>query len=249
MSSRIEFLSIPIDALTMDETLEVIDQVIQSKGQMHHTVVNAGKIVMMSRDPQLFKSVTEADLINADGQAVVWAARLLGKKLPGRVAGIDLMNRLIERAHQNGYKAFFFGAKEEIVRKVVQVVSEKYSSAVVAGYRNGYFKPEEGPQIAEQIAKSGANLLFVAISSPTKENFLHQYKDLLRNVNFIMGVGGSFDVVAGLTKRAPVWMQQAGLEWFYRFLQEPVRMWRRYTIGNLEFMALVAKAWIKRRKS
>jgi N-acetylglucosaminyldiphosphoundecaprenol N-acetyl-beta-D-mannosaminyltransferase len=249
MNKRIDFLSIPIDALTMEETLSAIDSVIQSKSQMHHTVVNAGKIVLMSKDPQLFKSVTEADLINADGQAVVWAARLMGKKLPERVAGIDLMNRLIERAHQNGYKAFFFGAKEEIVKKVVQVVSEKYSPAVVAGYRNGYFKPEDAPRIAEQISKSGAQLLFVAISSPTKENFLHQYKDFLQNVNFIMGVGGSFDVLAGLVQRAPVWMQKMGLEWLYRFLQEPVRMCRRYTIGNLEFMALVMKGWIKGGKS
>lgn len=233
----------------MEETLVAIDNVIRNKGQMHHTVVNAGKIVMMSKDPQLFKSVTEADLINADGQAVVWAARMLGKKLPERVAGIDLMNRLIDLAYRNGYKAFFFGAKEEVVRKVVQTVSEKYTPAVVAGYRNGYFKPNDAPLIAEQISKSGAQLLFVAISSPTKENFLHQYKDLLQNVNFIMGVGGSFDVVAGLVQRAPVWMQKLGLEWLYRFLQEPTRMWRRYTIGNFEFMALVLKEWIKGRKS
>ena len=109
------------------------------------------------------------------------------------------------------------------------------------GYRNGYFTKEEEPFIAQEIADSGAQLLFVAISSPTKENFLYQYKNELSAVNFIMGVGGSFDVVAGLTKRAPLWMQKAGLEWFYRFIQEPKRMWKRYLVGNSKFIYLVLK--------
>lgn len=242
-------MSIPIDALTMAETVDVIDDAIREKKRLHHTVVNAGKIVMMMKDPELFKSVVEADLINADGQAVVWAARLLGQPLPERVAGIDLMNELIALAHRKGYKAFFFGAKEEVVREVVRRVSMQYSPGVIAGYRNGYFRPGEEGAIAETIAESGASILFVAINSPTKENFLHRYKGQLKNVNFIMGVGGSFDVVAGYTRRAPRWMQRLGLEWFFRFMQEPVRMWRRYTIGNARFLTLVLKAWIKGKRS
>ncbi|WP_297690725.1 WecB/TagA/CpsF family glycosyltransferase [uncultured Eudoraea sp.] len=225
----------------MKESLKVIEKSIQSNKQIHHVVVNAGKIVMMQEDLQLRQSVNESDLINADGQAVVWASKVLGKPLKERVAGIDLMRNLVQLAHKRNYKIFFFGAREEVVKKVVDIYSGEYSPNLIAGYRNGYFKKEEELLIAQEIAKSEANMLFVAISSPTKENFLFENKTILEKVNFVMGVGGSFDVVAGKVKRAPLWMQKAGLEWFYRFLQEPKRMWKRYLIGNLKFLLLVFK--------
>lgn len=234
-------LNTHIHNYNMTETIEKIDNSIQSGGQIHHCVVNAGKIVAMQTDLQLRKSVNESDLVNADGQAVVWASRFLGKPLKERVAGIDLMVNLIELAHKKNYKIFFFGAKEEVVKTVVDKYADQYSSDIIAGYRNGYFKKEEEQQIANQISESGANILFVAISSPTKENFLYENKKLLNKVNFVMGVGGSFDVVAGVVKRAPIWMQKAGLEWFYRFVQEPKRMWKRYLIGNTKFILLVLR--------
>ena len=139
------------------------------------------------------------------------------------------------------YKIFFFGAQEEVVKKVVDIYSDQFSPNIIAGYRNGYFKKEEEESIAREIGESGANILFVAISSPTKENFLYENKGLLQKVNFVMGVGGSFDVIAGKVKRAPIWMQKVGLEWFYRFAQEPQRMWKRYLIGNTQFIRLVLK--------
>ncbi len=225
----------------MQETLQVVEQTINKGEQLHHVVVNAGKIVAMQTDLQLRQSVNESDLINADGQAVVWASKVLGKPLKERVAGIDLMINLVALAYEKGYKVFFFGAKEDVVKQVVSNYSNQYSPSIVAGYRNGYFKKEEEKSIAKQISESGANILFVAISSPTKENFLFENKALLSNVNFIMGVGGSFDVVSGKVKRAPRWMQKTGLEWFYRFAQEPKRMWKRYLVGNSKFIALVFK--------
>lgn len=246
---RIEIFSIPVDALTMQQTLEYIADCIRKNRQIHHTVVNAGKIVMMQDDRQLFESVVKADLINADGQGVIWAARLLGKKLPERVTGIDLMDNLVSFAHKNKYKIFLFGAKEEVVSSVAGIYSRKYSPDIIAGYRNGYYQPEEEEQIAKGIAKSGAHILFVAISSPKKENFLFRHKQILKNVNFIMGVGGSFDIVANITSRAPRWMQRTGFEWLFRLLQEPRRMWHRYTVGNLRFMVLIVKELLKKRIS
>jgi N-acetylglucosaminyldiphosphoundecaprenol N-acetyl-beta-D-mannosaminyltransferase len=242
-TNRIQILNCPIDKLTNAETLGLIDQAIQQNKQIHHTVVNAGKLVMMQTDPQLHKSVVEADLINADGMAVVWASKILGQPLPERVAGVDLMQSLVEMAFKKGYKAYFLGAKEEVVSEVVRKYSEQYSAEIIAGYRNGYFNESEELQIAQDIARSGANMLFVAISSPKKENFLYKYRHELKQVNFIMGVGGSFDVVAGKVNRAPVWMQKVGLEWFYRFAQEPRRMWKRYTVGNYRFIKLVMKEY------
>lgn len=242
---RINILNTTIDNLSMQETLEMINSVIVQKKKLHHVVVNAGKVVAMQKDSRLRESVNSSDLINADGQAVVWASRILGQPLKERVAGIDLMSNLVELAHLRGFKIFFLGAKEEVVKKVTNIYSEKYSQDIIAGYRNGYFEKNEESLIAEQISKSGANILFVAISSPTKENFLYENKKLLHNVNFIMGVGGSFDVVAGLVKRAPLWMQRIGLEWFYRFWQEPKRMWKRYLVGNFKFILLVSKERFK----
>ncbi len=244
--SYINILNTTIHNLNMQETLQEVEQTISQGGQLHHVVVNAGKIVAMQTDLQLQQSVNESDLINADGQAVVWASKVLGKPLKERVAGIDLMINLVALSHKKQYKIFFFGAKEAVVKEVVNRYSQLYSPNIIAGYRNGYFKKEDEATIAQQISQSGAHILFVAISSPTKENFLYENKKLLSNVNFVMGVGGSFDVVAGKVKRAPLWMQNAGLEWFYRFAQEPKRMWKRYLVGNSKFIALVLKEKFKR---
>jgi N-acetylglucosaminyldiphosphoundecaprenol N-acetyl-beta-D-mannosaminyltransferase len=239
MEKPVYLLGTPVHNLTMQETLALIEDTIDRKEHIHHTVVNAGKIVAMHENPELRESVINADLINADGQAVVWASRILGKPLKERVAGIDLMENLVALAHRNGYKVFFLGAKEEIVKKVVEQYRQKYNASLIAGYRNGYFSKEEEAGIARQIADSGAQILFVAITSPKKENFLYQNREVLQPVNFIMGVGGSFDVVAGFVKRAPHWMQTTGLEWLYRVYQEPGRMFKRYLVGNTKFIKLL----------
>lgn len=242
---KIDFLGIPVDAITMEDTLDRINEAVKIKSNINHVVINAGKVVAMQTDKELFNSVVNCDLINADGQSIVWSARLLGKKIPGRVAGIDLMQNLIKLASENKYKCFFLGAKEEVVKKVVDTYSAMYGPEIIAGYRNGYFTATEEPEVAEQISDSKAQLLFVAITSPKKENFLHKYKDDLKSVNFTMGVGGTFDVVAGIVQRAPGWLQKIGMEWFYRLLQEPKRMWRRYLVGNSKFIWLVLRAWFK----
>lgn len=240
--NRITILNTKIDNLTMQETLQLVEETIHGPKQLHHVVVNAAKMVAIQTDLKLRQSVNSCDLINADGQAVVWASRILGQPLKERVAGIDLMENLVELAHKKNYKIFFFGAKEEVVSRVVNNYKIKYSKDIIAGYRNGYFKKEDELNIAKQISDSDADILFVAISSPTKENFLYDNKEALTGVNFIMGVGGSFDVVSGLVKRAPLWMQKIGMEWFYRFSQEPKRMWKRYFIGNIKFIWLVIKS-------
>jgi len=240
--NRITILNTKIDNLSMHQTLQCIENSILQNKKLHHVVVNAGKMVAMQRDLKLRQSVNSCDLINADGQAVVWASRILGQPLKERVAGIDLMENLVELAYNKNFKIFFFGAKEEVVSSVVKKYKIKYSKDIIAGYRNGYFNKEDEGHIAQQISDSGADILFVAISSPTKENFLYDNKETLRGVNFIMGVGGSFDVVSGLVKRAPLWMQKIGMEWFYRFAQEPKRMWKRYLIGNIKFIWMVFKS-------
>jgi N-acetylglucosaminyldiphosphoundecaprenol N-acetyl-beta-D-mannosaminyltransferase len=245
MNNRIKIFNCPIDAFTMKETIEKIDESIQNKTHLHHVVVNAAKLVNMQKDRELFDSVVNADVINSDGQAVVWASRFLGQPLPERVAGIDLMQSLVKLAYEKKYKVFFFGAKEEIVKGVVERYLKEFSHEIVAGYRNGYFSEDEEENIAKEIAESKADILFVAISSPKKEIFLNKYKEIIKTP-FIMGVGGSFDVVSGKVKRSPLWIQKAGLEWFFRFLQEPQRMWKRAFITNGKFILLVLKEYLKK---
>lgn len=247
--TRITLLNTPIDTLTMQQTLARIDSAIAQRRPLKHVVVNVAKLVYMQKNKELYDSVVASDIINPDGLPVVWAARFLGKKIPERVAGIDLMQNLVERAAQKGHKIFFLGARPQVVEAVVEKYSQQFSPQIIAGYRNGYFSTQEEEQIARQIAQSQADILFVAIPSPRKEIFLQKYKDLIQTP-FVMGVGGSFDVVAGKVKRAPLWMQKSGLEWLFRLLQEPRRMWKRYfTTNSLFFYYLLKeKLSLKRKK-
>ncbi len=237
---RIEILGIPVDGYTMKETVNLIDSNISQNKLTHHVVVNAAKLVNAQKDADLKDSIVNCDIINPDGKSVVWASKFLGKPLKERVAGIDLMENLVEMAHEKRYKIFLFGAKEEIVNEVVSIYEKKYSASIIAGYRNGYYKKEQEAEIAKQIGESGAHMLFVAITSPKKEIFLNQYKDIIK-VPFIMGVGGSFDVISGKTKRAPLWMQNSGLEWLYRVMQEPARLWKRYLVTNSLFIYMIVR--------
>jgi N-acetylglucosaminyldiphosphoundecaprenol N-acetyl-beta-D-mannosaminyltransferase len=237
---RINILGAPVDALTMDGTIDLINTAIKSNKPIHHVVVNAAKIVNMKKDKELYDSVVSCDIINADGQAVIWAAKILGTPLPERVTGIDLMENIVKLANKNNYRIFFFGAKEEIVKKIVEIYTNKYSKKIISGYRNGYFQKDEENNIAAMIADSKPDILFVAIPSPRKEIFLNNYKNIIK-VPFIMGVGGSFDVVSGKISRAPIWMQNIGMEWFYRFVKEPRKMWKRYLTTNSLFIYYLLK--------
>lgn len=242
---KVNFLSIPIDAATMDETISFIDASITEKKRINHVGVNASKIVDMQSDKALYDSVLSCDMINADGMSVVWAAKFLRLPIPERVTGIDMMERLVELAHKKKLKCYFFGAKENVVKELVNIYTEKYSTELVAGYRNGYYNADEEEEIAHAIADSGADLLFVAMTSPKKELFIEKYSHLFSSVRFTMGVGGSFDVLSGNIKRAPIIIQKCGLEWLFRFIQEPRRMWKRYTIDSFKFMKLVLNEKMK----
>jgi N-acetylglucosaminyldiphosphoundecaprenol N-acetyl-beta-D-mannosaminyltransferase len=245
MNNRIELMGCLIDNLSMAETLHKIDGLIQSGKPHQHVVVNVDKLVKANKDPALRKIINDCALINVDGMPVVWASRLLGKPLKERVAGIDLYAALIQRAAEKGWRVYFLGAREEVVRHVKELHEKQFPVLKIAGFRNGYWKPEEEAAVVRSIADSRPDLMFVAISSPKKEQFLGAYQAEMK-IPFAMGVGGSFDVVAGKVKRAPRWMQQWSLEWFYRFLQEPVKMFRRYFIDDMVFFWLLLKEYFRK---
>ena len=237
-----------IDNLTMAETVDRIGQFIASGKPHQHVVVNVDKLVKAQRDPELRAIINDCQLVNADGMPVVWASHLLGKPLKERVAGIDIFEALMQRAAQTGWRVYLLGAREEVVGAVRSIYTKKYPGLVIAGHRNGYWSPEEEAAVADEIRASKTDILFVAISSPKKEQFLGRWQQHMQ-VPFAMGVGGTFDVAAGRIKRAPLWMQRTGLEWFFRFLQEPRRMFRRYFIDDLAFFRLLATELAAQRRS
>lgn len=233
-SRRVEFMGAKIDALSMEETLERISEIIQKRQLTQHVVVNVAKLMYMQHDPELRDIVNGSGLINADGAGVVMGAKMLGVDIPERVTGIDLMQRLVDHANVNKYRIFFLGAEEDVVRDVVATYKRRYPGLQICGYRNGFFSPSDELAVAKQVRDARPDILFVAMSSPKKEKFINQYMEMM-DVPFVMGVGGSFDVVAGKVRRAPLWMQNSGLEWMYRLGQEPGRMWKRYLVTNAEF--------------
>ncbi|WEO76919.1 WecB/TagA/CpsF family glycosyltransferase [Cryobacterium sp. SO2] len=239
-SARQPLFGLEIDALTMGEVLDRAQHGTEEHLRFLIGVVNAAKIVKMRTDTQLRSSLLEADVLLADGQSVVWASRILGHPLPERIAGIDLFERLLEAANRERRSVYFLGARREVLDQLLERVRMRYPRLIVAGSRDGYFADSEAAGIAATIAHSRADMLFLGISSPKKENFLARYGAEL-NVPLLHGVGGSFDVLAGVTRRAPERWQRLGFEWAYRLLQEPGRLWNRYLFTNTAFIALTLR--------
>lgn len=249
--NRIELFGCPMDVATMSETVDTVRNRIVRKQFTQHVVVNVAKLVNMQTDAELANSVRACDIVNIDGMGVVWGVRALGIPVAERVAGIDLFEQLLEMAQAEALPIFMLGGVNEVVQRASVVVSDRYPRLRIAGVHHGYFWNDER-KVVDLIRTSGARLLFVAITSPHKENFINRWKDEL-GVDFVMGVGGTFDVIAGKVRRAPRWMQRAGLEWLFRVLQEPRRMWKRYWVTNRRFAWMLLRAridmWRRRAKS
>lgn len=247
MSPTAEVLGCRIDRLDLAGTLAEVERIIASRQFTQHMAINAAKLVTMQDDEKLREIVAGCGLVNADGQAIVWASRLLGDPLPERVAGIDLMHALLGLAEERGYRVYFLGARAEVLELALERIRELHPQLAIAGARDGYFTEAEDAEVAEEIQASRPDIVFVAISSPRKEYFLGQYGQSL-GAPFVMGVGGSIDVVAGVTRRAPAAWQRLGLEWLYRLLQEPRRMFKRYAVSNTRFAYLVGSALLTPRR-
>lgn len=244
-TSTITLFNVPVHALTMPQVLERVTAAIERRSPLHIGVVNAAKVVNMHRNPALNDDVLSSDLVLADGASVVMASRLLGSPLPERVTGIDLMYGMLAAGNSRGWRVYCLGATEEVSARVEACIRQQFPGVVIAGRRNGYFGANEEQGIAEQIAASRADILLVAITSPKKEQFMARWNKLM-NVPVVHGVGGSFDVMAGVVRRAPVLWQRLGLEWLYRVLQEPGRLWKRYLVTNAWFCWLLGKAMVAR---
>lgn len=233
-------LGVPVSCVSMSGALDIVDSAVASGSTLHIGVVNAAKIVNMRKDPELRQAVLASDIIFADGMSVVWAGRLLGVPIRERVTGIDLMFGMLERGNAGRYRVYLLGAKDEVVAEVAARIRSDYPNVVIAGMRNGYFGPDDEAAVAAQIADTRPDIVFVAITSPKKERFLARWASSI-GARVYHGVGGSFDVYSGKVARAPKVWQRLGLEWLYRLLQEPGRLWKRYLYTNTTFASLVLR--------
>jgi N-acetylglucosaminyldiphosphoundecaprenol N-acetyl-beta-D-mannosaminyltransferase len=229
----------PVDPLSMEQVVARCRRALVGRTRMMIVVVNAAKMTALRTDADLRDSLLDCDMVIADGQSVVWASRLLRRRLPERVTGIDLFERLLDEANRDGWSVYLLGATPEIIETLQDRLRERWPDLKVAGARDGYFTDAEAADVAADIRAAHADMLFLGMTSPKKEVFLGTYGPVL-DVPVLHGVGGSFDVLAGKTKRAPRLWQRAGMEWAYRLLQEPRRMWRRYLRTNTAFLAHLA---------
>jgi N-acetylglucosaminyldiphosphoundecaprenol N-acetyl-beta-D-mannosaminyltransferase len=244
---RFRLFGIEMDAIDEDQVILAVDSAVGSRKHLSLGMVNAAKIVNMQSDSELFEDVMSSDIVVADGMSIVMASRILRRPLPSRVAGIDLMHRMLGLGSEKGFRFYLFGATQEVLERVHQAFRNDYPGAVIAGTRNGYYTAADEQDIADSIRDANADVLFVAMPSPRKERFMAKWRDYI-DVPVVHGVGGSFDVVSGKVRRAPMFMQRAGLEWLYRLGQEPLRLGWRYIRTNTIFLWLLFLELFRRNR-
>lgn len=240
---RTDLLGCPLDVLSKEEILARIQRAAEGGPRLRIEGINVAKMIEARRDPQLAAALDEAEIVHVDGGGVEIGARVLGLDLPPRRAGVDLMIDIVEDATRQHWGVYLLGAQPEVVSATAAILKGRYPGLVVSGARDGYFTQAEEDGIVADIATSGAKILFLGISSPKKELFVRRNWDRL-GVAVALGVGGSFDVVSGKVRRAPAWMQRNSLEWLFRLIQEPRRLWWRYARTNTVFLALLLRAAI-----
>ena len=237
---RIKILNTIIDVIDMNETVSLVEKYVQRKIPLHLIGVNADKINELNQNERLRQIVNSCGVINADGASVIMASKFLGKPLPERVAGIDLMQKLVRISEKKGYSIYLLGAEQEVVDKTSEVLKQRYPRLKIKGVHNGNFKEKDWPKISTELKEKKPDFIFVGITSPLKE-YLVEYLQDDGNDGVFMGVGGSFDVISGKIHRAPKWMQKINLEWLFRVIQEPKRLFKRYFIGNVIFIINIFK--------
>ena len=239
-NARITIMGTQIDVLDVAQTIGLVEQYVIQKEPLHLIGVNADKLNEIAKNDRLCGIVNNCGIINADGASVILASKYLKKPLPERVAGIDLMQDLIWLSEEKGYRVYLLGARQEVVEKTAETLRQQHPKLQIVGVRNGYFKQEDWPAVSQELKNAEPDFVFVGITSPLKE-YLVEFLQADGHRCVFMGVGGSFDVISGNISRAPKWVQKINMEWMYRLLQEPKRLFKRYFVGNWKFIVAIAK--------
>jgi len=244
-TDRAHVLGVPIDRLDMDQTIVRVERIIAAGAPAQHYALSPTTLVALHEDAGLREIALRSPLVSADGWGIVWTSRWFGDPLPERVTGLDLMERLLDLSQTTGYRSFILGATEAVLARAIANIESRYPKAPIAGFHHGYFARTDEDRVVRLIRDSRADMLFVAMSSPQKEYWIDSHAAEL-GVPFISPVGGGVDIIAGVTRRAPVFIQRSGLEWLFRVVQEPRRLARRFFVGNMKFAGLLAKEVLTR---
>ena len=239
---RIDLLGCPFDPITEKDTVELVYSWIDDpERRSHHLItVNVAILMMAKEDPKLANAIEKADLVVVDGKPLVWTSKWLAQPVPEKVSGVDLMRHLLEAGDTRGLRIFLLGTTQERLDVLERVIRVRYPNVTIAGTRNGYFKAPDYPAVTQMIRESKADLLLVGMPAPFKEIWCEEQREALATP-VILGVGGAFDVMAGFVPRAPRLMQEAGMEWAWRLMMEPKKLWKRYLVTNSAFLALLGK--------
>jgi N-acetylglucosaminyldiphosphoundecaprenol N-acetyl-beta-D-mannosaminyltransferase len=235
---RYKLLNLYIDVISYGDLVSQLLESVRSRNQKCLVFINTLKYYQASKDNALKAAIEGADYILPDGISVLVAGKIFGVPVKERINGTDLFETLLKMSDKYRFRVFFLGATKDNLSKLLITVSDKYPNIIIGGTRNGYFSDQDNADIVEEINASNSDILFLGISSPKKEIWVNEVRQDLR-ISIIQGVGGSFDVVAGIIPRAPKWMQKYGLEWLHRVLKEPQRMFKRYLIANSYFVFLI----------
>ena len=240
---QVNILGIRVDVVTMTEALNRVETFIRERRPRLVATANAEMVMLAQEDLLLADILNSADLVLADGAGVVWAAKRLGSGVPERVAGFDLTQELLARAAISGYRIFWLGAAPGIAETAAQTAAQRHPGLITVGIHDGYFAPEDR-SITQMVREARPDILLCALGVPKQEKWLREHLDQLQ-VPVAIGIGGTFDVMAGKVKRAPVWMQKAGLEWSYRLIRQPSRLIRMLALPKFALRVLLA-SWTTR---
>ncbi len=244
LQEEIEFLGLQFANLTLDGAVTKLAQFIEERTPHMISAPNAALLVWSCSDKNLRKIYERSHLLTVDSVGVFWAMRILGKPVREAIGTTRFMFRFIEYAANKGYRLYLLGSRETVVEKAAKNLCQEYPGLTIVGWHDGYFDFKQDSNIVDTIRDARPDVLLIGMSSPMKEKFVS--KNLHRlNVPVCLGVGGAFDIAAGVCRLAPGWVSKIGLEWFYRLAQEPQRLWKRYLITNSIFIWLVLGEFMK----
>ena len=240
----VRLFGISIHNVTMDQAVETIKQWVEEDGKHIVTTPNVDHIVQLHQNEEFVAAYQEASLIVPDGMPLVWASRFLGKPLKERICGTDLFSRVCQLAQEKGFRVFFLGGKLEDPSSAMGRLQQQFPQLSIAGHYAppfGFEKdPAENHKIVQLIGEAKTDILFIAVGAPKQEKWVAAHKDVL-DFKAALCVGSALDCLTGVEKRAPRWMQKNSLEWFWRLMQDPKRLWKRYLIRDLAFLGIFLK--------
>jgi N-acetylglucosaminyldiphosphoundecaprenol N-acetyl-beta-D-mannosaminyltransferase len=242
------FVGVEIDNLSLQEVKHKIIEMINTGEKGYIVTPNASHVVLLQKDKEFKKAYENASLVLADGMPIIWVSRILGQPLKEKISGSDIFPLLCRVASQKDYKVFLLGAGPGIAKKASEALIKEFPNLKIVGTYSPLYNfqtnIEENKKINKIVNVAAPDILFVGLGAPKQEKWIYYNLNML-NIKIAIGVGAAFDFIAGAVKRAPKWMQKIGLEWFFRLIQEPKRMWRRYLIGNSIFIWLAIKEVFK----